>query len=1113
MELLRLLSASLLILSVGGVSNGNLPICSVDMAIGAGTNVMKWVKAPVDSSMYLLTAGGAATYRPGGLTPITLTVTDLDFIYIGLLLVAEGVVNTTAVNVGQWTILDGDDFFLPATCKFAAVAHKNANLKAITHTFYWKGEVGMGTVTFRALIKQGEQNHGNFYRPVNLVLTEGAPIGAQTVWKSAPGASCDETCGQKGMACDQTATLALTTPTLLQAKVKDYYACRLPLLKTCAPPATGADSYCYFTSCSAAQTFVPVATCSRRSSDPIMDQQFCACKAGNAIRDPQPPVLDLEAANYGLRLAAPMQLDAELTLNSLEIVDSIVTVDLSGPQDRWFAIGWDASFMNGAYATVVWLNSPQIRPPQNYFGISDKGYQDGVEGWYDARCQQALNDYCRNVGGAPNIYFSCAIANTTAQWTNPYVVTDTNTFSATLTSRVPCKAGKLAPYLPMTVGEYRLKESPRGFTALPSTITPVRTLVDAGQFRIVFSRNVSGPNPFPNRRSMPIIWSMGVQQYFGNPLGSTSPIKHYKKSETVVTVNLVPIYPVCAISSSVTTLPSMLLLGGLVASLGGSKNWVLGALLALLVRPTAAHNWLNLPSRAQIAAVSVPCQTRVDPAPHLQVGPGQTFQLEWSTGHGETPTNAAYWVFLKEEAYNNLVDLTDSTLEDYLNKAPAGNVLVGDQWTRRHLSPFKNYSPGCVNCNNGSQYPAIFEAMLTSADARFVTRNPISVKKSLQWWHDDVRQFWYPAATTNGDKRAQYHSDKYPWIISVHKFGIPAHWPDEYDLATFSFPNVVEPGNYIAHWKWGGYRDCTDVNIQAQATVSNPWGLVQSANLSATFARLEHCEFTNVLNPSTNCRVMTGANASQCLTDCLKLDGTFGCTGVQAVLKTNPAGTLPYTPNFPYKKYTRIQSAFDVFPPLEIGPCDSRTIHKRRTCPDIEPMCDDTAIAGPADSYICYGLTPYRDQDFQVAEDYVISTDPRDPGFYSTCWVRLAPGGFLPYPPPATPAPVWRVGEQCLSCDWLANTLPTFPKSSSAPPWGLGLTTDCRDCSTALASGCNADATFVEGGGLGTCATQISNGGTCSALCANGFALFGAPRVCENGILTGTEQKCSFSGC
>lgn len=42
----------------------------------------------------------------------------------------------------------------------------------------------------------------------------------------------------------------------------------------------------------------------------------------------------------------------------------------------------------------------------------------------------------------------------------------------------------------------------------------------------------------------------------------------------------------------------------------------------------------------------------------------------------------------------------------------------------------------------------------------------------------------------------------------------------------------------------------------------------------------------------------------------------------------------------------------------------------------------NAAMLGPQlkdDDYFCYGLTPYRNQDLQAAEDFMTSEDPEDP--------------------------------------------------------------------------------------------------------------------------------------
>lgn len=538
---LRFLSLLLYFFSTSAVSNGNLLACNPDMAIGNGTAVMKWVQPPVGSAMYTITAP-SATYVPDELVPITLTVLHLDFVYIGLLLVSMA--NSNNSFVGGWHVLDGDPFFLPATCKFQAVVHANADVKNIVHTFYWRAPAGTGSVSFRALIKQGEQNHGNFYKPADLVLTESsATPAAQSVWKGAPGDSCDETCGKQAMACDAAGTLGLNTPALLQAQVSKYYPCRTPYLKACGPPATGVNSHCYAYNCAGSESFDTTEACSYRTSDHFVSQRFCKCKAGTTIRDPAAPS---SGANMtlGLRLAEPVELDPELTLNALEIQDGNVTVDITGPQDRWFAIGWDATYMSGAYTTVVSLNDPTLRPPQDFDNIFSKGWLDSARGWYDIFCQQALVDFCRNVGASATRYFSCALSNATIQLTGEYNATIANTYNVTSSSRVPCKGGKIAPFRPMTVTEHILSDAPRNATKLPGSTVLERSLVDGGQFRIVFSRPIDGDFAFPSKKSLSVIWSIGVTQYFGvSPTGTFH--KHSKKSESATTLNLQPIYATC----------------------------------------------------------------------------------------------------------------------------------------------------------------------------------------------------------------------------------------------------------------------------------------------------------------------------------------------------------------------------------------------------------------------------------------------------------------------------------------------------------------------------------------------------------------------------------------
>jgi hypothetical protein len=63
----------------------------------------------------------------------------------------------------------------------------------------------------------------------------------------------------------------------------------------------------------------------------------------------------------------------------------------------------------------------------------DMGFKERPRGWYDAQCQGAVNDYCRYVGTPPSIWWSCALAGSSNQYTDP------GTFFEKTTSAQPCK--------------------------------------------------------------------------------------------------------------------------------------------------------------------------------------------------------------------------------------------------------------------------------------------------------------------------------------------------------------------------------------------------------------------------------------------------------------------------------------------------------------------------------------------------------------------------------------------------------------------------------------------------------------------------------------------------
>src|SRR5438477_134498 len=117
-------------------------------------------------------------------------------------------------------------------------------------------------------------------------------------------------------------------------------------------------------------------------------------------------------------------------------------------------------------------------------------------------------------------------------------------------------------------------------------------------------------------------------------------------------------------------------------------NYFILLLVLVSVFPLCkSHNWVNGPSRATMASVVNPCQTRVSADPHIQIIRNQTFQLEWSVGHGDSGTTWFYFVVLHESALDNLRTITTADIDDYLNNAPnAAAWQNGSYWEKNHVA-------------------------------------------------------------------------------------------------------------------------------------------------------------------------------------------------------------------------------------------------------------------------------------------------------------------------------------------------------------------------------------------------------------------------------------------
>jgi hypothetical protein len=290
-------------------------------------------------------------------------------------------------------------------------------------------------------------------------------------------------------------------------------------------------------------------------------------------------------------------------------------------------------------------------------------------------------------------------------------------------------------------------------------------------------------------------------------------------------------------------------------------------------------------------------------------------------------------------------------------------------------------------------------------------------------------------------------------IISASRFynSFAEHNPyaHQYNLANFRVPSARAAGEYILHFMWGGYRDCVDINVQpASLPIVNRYGIY---NTSATvnWFKMEHCEFFFVLNPLTPCTLVPAAtlNAKPVLDACLKY-GT-SCTAVQCARLDNRATSLPWTVGIPYPLHNLTALNSGTGKPVDSA-CGYASIDVRTKagCTQFtNKNCNQTALrmkSTDADDQVCFGLQPYRDQDFQAAEDFLISDDPLDPRWYSTCWLKVANGGFQNIPTIATAYPSWKAGDQCVTCGFRKSV--QAANYYTVANWANSLTSTCVNC-------------------------------------------------------------------
>ena len=505
------------------------------------------------------------------------------------------------------------------------------------------------------------------------------------------------------------------------------------------------------------------------------------------------------------------------------------------------------------------------------------------------------------------------------------------------------------------------------------------------------------------------------------------------------------------------------LVAGVARAGGGRRRGGVAAALGILASDASAHNWLRgIPSRARNRASTVsPCRTRSQFSyPSIQVNANTTFVMEWATGHG----GSADMVFIHAKDSQKLQKLSRRTTNQYIREAPpeAYDLFDGPKWARNHLGRLWSgiYESCPANCVHGPVFtPCRCTAFPLSYRGYTENKDHPEFVRREDFFGPHFYQLGYYAGARSGDRRIAYTNPNMPWIVSLHRFPILAHYPRSADTAHFRFPPATPPGQYIAHYMWGGYRDCVDIDLlpdhkPVPQTKRGIYGY--RPNEPDTFLRYDHCQYpagdydvvsgtlpaswSDCHGPEKECGEVPscagGAPPPDEKATCFAIPpagqlNTKGQTMEEALSACQARCSAARTVYRPVVSYNPLRFGGPVVPwgarceALNIVPL---TPPSEVAFPDDQNIpwglndCTKECFAGEPDgSSICYGLRETSQRDVE-APWTIILDDTRDEVFYSTCFRKESPKAFdgprceedcVPAPP-STP---WRYGDACISCE------------------------------------------------------------------------------------------------
>jgi hypothetical protein len=194
-------------------------------------------------------------------------------------------------------------------------------------------------------------------------------------------------------------------------------------------------------------------------------------------------------------------------------------------------------------------------------------------------------------------------------------------------------------------------------------------------------------------------------------------------------------------------------------------------LMLVFIGIASAHNWINSPSRSPYASTYSPFRPAITPLPTAQVGPNQTFQIEWMTAHyGET-----YFAVVHSKYESYMSGINQTLLDDYIALAPPSafiNATSGkwQRFARKDKPGLDNDHPGLIGDPIQTNY---FQSIINSSNPLFISRPPSwpgRVGDVNNPTDNNTYLMQYKTSELALDVRVSYQSSKYPWLEAVHKF-------------------------------------------------------------------------------------------------------------------------------------------------------------------------------------------------------------------------------------------------------------------------------------------------------------------------------------------------------